>query len=393
MCSSDLEKSSPETLSLAMYARNSGCYPIYDCTDTRYYSLGEYAFEDMIRDLESAKSFIFMEFFIIEEGKMWGEVLDILSRKVKEGVDVRVMYDGTCEITTLPHEYPDKLRAIGIQCKVFSPLYPFVSTMYNYRDHRKILVVDGRCAYTGGVNMADEYINELPRFGHWKDNGILVRGEAAWSMTVMFLSMWCYLKGLQAQALTPPEFPKLESDGFVQPYTDNPLDGEAVGETVYRNLIGSALDHVWIMTPYLILGNETQDSLTAAAKSGLDVRIITPGIPDKRIVYTVTRSYYDALLEAGVRIYEYTPGFVHSKVFAVDGIYATVGTVNLDFRSLYLHFENGLWLYRTSSVAQVEADFLSTLDQCQEITLESRKHISGLRRLASAVLRVFAPLM
>ena len=388
-----LRELDPVAARQSAYLTSFGGGPVYQGTQTTYYPTAEACFISILDELEKAKNYIYLEYFIIAEGTMWDQILAILREKKAQGLDVRVIYDDFGSINRLPSRYYRQLEAEGIACAVFNPYIPIMSSRLNNRDHRKLLIIDGAIAFTGGTNLADEYINELPRFGHWKDNGILVRGEAAWSMTVMFLSMWCYLKGLQAQALTPPQFPPLESDGFVQPYADNPLDGEAVGETVYRNLIGSALDHIWIMTPYLILGNETLDSLTTAAKSGLDVRIITPGIPDKRMVHTVTRSYYDALLEAGVRIYEYTPGFVHSKVFAVDGIYATVGTVNLDFRSLYLHFENGLWLYRTGSISQVEADFLATLDQCQEITPESRKQISGLRRLAGAVLRVFAPLM
>ena len=274
---------------------------------------------------------------------------------------------------------------------------PVLNSHFNHRDHRKILVVDGHTAFTGGINLADEYINAYEKHGHWKDTAVLLRGDAVWNLTVMFLSMWDYIHGID-EDFTPYKpsvhmTGQVESDGYVQPYSDNPLDGEPVGETVYLNLINRAKRYVYINTPYLILDNEMATALRMAAKSGVDVRIVTPHIPDKWYVHAVTRAYYEMLLESGVRIYEYTPGFVHAKTFVVDDEYATVGTVNLDYRSLYLHFECGVLLYRTSSVAAVKADYLKTLEVCQEVSLEECRRVPLFRRLGRAVLRVFAPLM
>ena len=386
-----LEQTDRHAAAQSSYLTRYGGGPVYNNTDTTYFPSAESCFADILARLREAQEYIYLEYFIIAQGTMWEQVLEILKQKAAEGVDVRVIYDDFGSITRLPGRYARQLEAMGIQCGVFNPYIPILSGRLNNRDHRKLLIIDGRLAYTGGLNLADEYINVTPRFGHWKDNGILVEGSAAWSMTIMFLAMWEYLKGLPPTRLDPPELPEQTAPGFVQPYTDNPLDGEEVGQTVYHNLMGHALDHIWVMTPYLVIDHETRTSLTAAAKSGVDVRIITPGVPDKWYVHAVTRSNYDVLLEAGVRIFEYTPGFIHSKVFAVDGKYATVGTINLDYRSLYLHFENGVWLYGTDSIAQVEADFQETFPQCREITLADSP--SGLLRLGRAILRVFAPLM
>ncbi len=388
-----LQQANPYAARQSAYLTRVGGGPVYQNTQTVYFPSAEACFARMLTELSRAQKYIYIEYFIIAQGSMWGRILEILKQKAAQGVDVRVVYDDFGSITRLPSRYYRTLEADGIRCAVFNPYIPLISPRLNNRDHRKLMIIDGVSAFTGGTNLADEYINLYERFGHWKDNGLLVQGEAAWSMTMMFLSMWGYLKGLRAAEPTVPDLPVSAARGFVQPYTDNPLDGEDVGETAYRNLIGAALDHIWIMTPYLIIGNETLVSLTAAAKSGVDVRIITPGIPDKRYVHAVTQSYYESLLAAGVRIFEYTPGFIHSKVFCVDGMYATVGTINLDFRSLYLHFENGVWLYDTDSIAEIERDFSDTLNECREITAADVRRVSGLRRLGCAVLRVFAPLM
>ncbi|WP_317380814.1 phospholipase D-like domain-containing protein, partial [uncultured Intestinimonas sp.] len=287
-------------------------------------------------------------------------------------------------------------KRTGIRCCVFNPFVPILSLRLNNRDHRKILVIDGKVAFTGGINLADEYINQKVRFGHWKDSAILVRGEAAWSMTVMFLSLWDDIRRTPAEDYdrfrphweTPPT-----GVGFVQPYTDSPLDGEAVGQSVYLNLINRARRYVYITTPYLIVDDSMNTALCIAAKSGVDVRIMTPHIPDKKMVFEVTRAHYGPLLEAGVKIYEYTPGFVHAKNFAVDDKFGTVGTVNVDYRSLFLHFENGVWLCGAPAVRDIRDDFLSTLEQCQPITLAQSRALPWWRRACRAVLRVFAPLM
>ena len=381
----------------ARYLEHMAHCPVYGGTETEYFPLGEDCFARMVEELKKAERYIFMEYFIIEDGIMWDTILDILIEKVKEGVDVRVMYDDIGSMFTLPREYASELeKRTGIQCCVFNPFIPILSLRLNNRDHRKILVIDGKVAFTGGINLADEYINKKVRFGHWKDSAILVRGEAAWSMTVMFLTLWDYTRETDTEDYdffrprweTPPK-----GAGYVQPYTDNPLDGEAVGQSVYLNLINKARRYVYITTPYLIVDDSMNTALCIAAKSGVDVRIMTPHIPDKKVVFEVTRAHYDALLEAGVKIYEYTPGFVHAKNFAVDDKYGTVGTVNMDYRSLFLHFENGVWLCGDPAVRSIKADFLATLEKCQPITLEQSRALPWWRKAYRAVLRVFAPLM
>ena len=272
---------------------------------------------------------------------------------------------------------------------------PIVSGRLNNRDHRKLLIVDGKRAFTGGINLADEYINKTSPHGHWKDCGVLVRGEAAWSMTVMFLTMWDSLKGEteELDAFRPLDFGRPVGCGYVQPFADSPLDYEDVGATTFQSLIQSAHDHVWMMTPYLILDDKMTSALCVAAKTGVDVRIITPGTPDKWYVHAVTRANYEVLTEAGVRIFEYRPGFIHSKICLADDCRAVVGTVNMDFRSLYLHFEDAVYLYDDPSVAQVSGDFRATFPECREITYQRCKHVHLHQRLLRSLLRIFAPLM
>jgi len=318
----------------------------------------------------------------------------VLAEKAAAGVDVRVLYDDIGCIFTLPRKYPSVLKKKGIKCCVFNRFLPRLSVRMNNRDHRKILIVDGKTAYTGGINLADEYINEKVRFGHWKDTGILLHGDAVWSLTVMFLNMWNFTAGTNEDfSIFRPEPVQSSGKGFVQPYTDSPLDDEPVVETVYLNLINRAKDYVYLTTPYLIIDHATTMALVSAAKSGADVRIITPHIPDKKIIFEVTRAHYLSLLEAGVRIYEYTPGFIHAKNFVVDDQYATVGTVNMDYRSMFLHFENGVVLYNTPTIMDIKIDFLATQALSQEVTLKDCKSISLFRRILRALLRVFAPLM
>ena len=372
-------------------------YPVYKNTETKYYSSGEEMFPDMLKALEEAKHFIFMEYFIVEEGYMFGKILDILKEKAAQGLDVRFIYDDFGCVTTLPEKYYQQMQEWGIKCVRFNPLYPIMSVVMNNRDHRKICVIDGHTGFTGGINLADEYINVYPKHGHWKDTAVLLRGDAVASLTLMFLTLWDFTTGTQenyAAYLPRVHRPEpVESDGFVQPYTDSPLDDETVGETVYMNLINKAKRYVYITTPYLIISNEMITALTTAAKSGLDVRIITPHIPDKWYVHALTRAYYEVLIEAGVRIFEYTPGFIHAKTFTVDDEYGVVGTINLDYRSLYLHFECAAWMYRCSCIQDMREDFLQTQAKSQEITLEQSQQVSPLTRLVRSVLRLFAPLM
>ena len=312
-------------------------------------------FPVLVKELEQAEHYIYIEYFIINDGVMWRTILDILEQKVAQGVDVRLIYDGFGCLTTLPYKYDKFLREKGIQCKVFNPFRPVLNIIQNNRDHRKICVIDGKTGFTGGINLADEYINQKERFGHWKDTAVMLKGDAVWSMTMMFLHMWNVVNGIQTpidyaahspHAYHPEEF---EGSGFVQPFTDTPLDGETLGENVYLNIINRAKRYVYICTPYLIIDNEMMTALCLAAKSGVDVRIMTPGVPDKKMVFLLTQSYYAQLIEAGVKIYEYQPGFLHAKSFVCDDEIAVVGTINLDYRSLYLHFEDGVWIYKNAT--------------------------------------------
>ncbi|HBG10202.1 MAG TPA: cardiolipin synthase, partial [Firmicutes bacterium] len=340
--------------------------------------------------------YIFLEYYIIEEGIMWNSILEILARKAQAGVDVRLIYDDLGCIFKLPKNYDKKLEALGIKTERFHPLKPMLSAALNYRDHRKLLIIDGHTGFTGGINLADEYINVVEKFGHWKDSAFLLKGDAVWSLTAMFLAMWEYLRGEPdtLEDFMPPRLEHLPPNGgFIQPFADNPLDDETVSETVYFNLINRAQDYVYIFTPYLILDNEMLSALGAAAKTGVDVRIITPHVPDKRLVHAVTRSYYYPLLQSGVKIYEYTPGFMHSKAIVADDRIAVVGTVNLDYRSLYLAFENAVWLYDTESVLQIRDDFLETLQICQEMRLSDCANISAVHRAKLSLLRLLAPLL
>jgi len=382
----------------ARYIQKYSFCPLYKAGYAEYLPTGELKFLRLLEALREAKHYIFLEFFIIEEGFMWNSILEILKEKVLEGVDVRVIYDDVGCLLKLPYGYNKKLEAMGIKCCVFNPLTPILSFKYNNRDHRKIAVIDGQIGFTGGINLADEYINEFNRFGHWKDAAIMIKGEAVWSLTVIFLAMWDYLRDeneefyqfkLAAGAKSAAE----QKQGYVQPFADSPLDDEAIGETVYLNIINKAEDYVYITTPYLILSNEMVRALTAAAKSGVDVRIITPHHGDKWYVHAVTRSYYKLLIESGVKIYEYTPGFIHAKNFVADDLYGVVGTINMDYRSLYLHFECGVWLYDCSCILDMKKDFLQTLEKCAQITLDDYNNTKWYKSLLSSVLRVFAPLM
>ncbi len=382
----------------AKYLYNYGGYPVYANTKTTYFPIGEAKFAAMIEELEKAQRFIFLEYFIVAEGKMWGTILDILERKVKEGVDVRMIYDDIGCLFTLPYKYNEVLEEKGIKCRVFNQFRPIWSAKMNNRDHRKILVIDGHTAFTGGINLADEYINEYEKYGHWKDSAVMLKGEGVWSFTMMFLAMWNFLTHSKPDEYSqymprPEEIADCRGEGLVVPFTDSPLDDEPVGENVYLNIINSAEDYVYITTPYLVIDNEMQTALILAAKSGIDVRIITPHIPDKWFVFAVTRAHYRKLVKYGVKIYEYTPGFIHAKNFVSDDKAAVVGTINLDFRSLYLHFECASWMYKCECIPDIKRDYLETLKVCQEITYSDCIHINIFKRIGRAILRLFAPMM
>lgn len=391
----ELERQSPETASLARYISRSGCYPVFADTETTYFPVGEDFFEALLPKLEDAEHFIFLEYFILAEGHMWGRVLDILARKARAGVEVRVIYDGTCEFTTLPRDYPKLLRDLGIQCQVFFPATPFLSTHYNYRDHRKILVIDGHTAFTGGINLADEYINRKERFGHWKDTAVMLRGEAVRSFTLMFLQLWDLTKKTRDYRpyLSFPTYPPKHTSGFVIPYADCPLDHDKVGERVYMDILNRAQHYVHIMSPYLILDGEMETALTFAAERGVDVALILPGIPDKKIPYALALTHYATLLKAGVRLYEYTPGFVHAKVFVSDDRKAVVGTINMDYRSFYHHFECAAYLYEANCIPDIERDFQATLAQCRPVTRESLQQAPVRRKLTGFLCKAIAPLL
>lgn len=377
----------------AKYIENYALSNVCKHTKTTYLSSGKIYYEKLLDKLKEANKFIFLEYFIICEGKMWSSILEILKEKVKEGVEVRIIYDDFGCVSTLPNHYDRFLEKQGIKVAVFNKLTPNLKSKFNNRDHRKIAIIDGYISFTGGINLADEYINEKVRFGHWKDNGIMLEGDATWNFTVMFLSMWNFIKEEDENYEKYKLLTYTSSDGFVIPYSDSPWDSEAVGESVYLNLINKANKYIYITTPYLVLDNEMITSLSLASKRGVDVRIITPGIPDKKIVNEVTKAYYDQLLEAGVRIYEYTKGFIHAKTFVIDDEYGVVGTVNLDYRSLYLHFECGVWLYRASSIYTIKKDIQNTLKESKEIKLKHLGKLTWYNSLKRQILKAFAPLM
>lgn len=392
----DLRLSKPANANLAHYMKHQLGFPTYRNTKATYFACGEEKFSVLLERLEKAEKFIFLEYFIVEEGYMWDCILDILKRKVQEGVEVRFMYDGMCSISLLPYNYPKTIRKYGIQCKMFSPIRPVLSTTQNNRDHRKICVIDGKTGFTGGINLGDEYINRKVRFGYWKDTAVMLEGDAVQSLTMLFLQMWnvTELKPDQYKNYVTPMSAELHRElGFMIPYGDSPYDNEDVGEEVYFHILNHAKKYVHIMTPYLILDNEMLDTLTRAAKSGIEVCIIMPHIPDKWYAFAVAKTYYRELIEAGVQIYEFTPGFVHAKIFVSDDDTATVGTINLDYRSLYLHFECGVFIYNNPVVREIESDFQKTLEKCQRISIADLNKTGPLMAICGRVLRLIAPLM
>ncbi|MCU9533231.1 cardiolipin synthase [Streptococcus sp. CSL10205-OR2] len=391
----ELKKEHLITYNLAKYLNRRGGYPIYKNPDITYFPSGMKKFIALKEELQKAKNFIFLEYFIIDEGTMWGEILAILEEKVKEGVEVRVMYDGMIEYSTLSPDYKNRLEKIGIKARAFAPMSPFLSTYYNYRDHRKILVIDNKVAFNGGVNLADEYINLVNKYGYWKDSAIMVKGEAVSSYTLMFLQMWAtYDKTDDIKNYLLPN--RINDDchqGFVIPYADSPLDNEKVGENVYIDILNNANEYVHIMTPYLILDSELEHALKFAAERGVDVKIIVPGIPDKKIPYILAKRYFPSLIDSGVKIYQFTPGFVHAKNFVSDDNKAVVGTINLDYRSLYHHFECATYMYQTKSISAIEDDFQKTLSKSKKVTIESLNSENIFVRAAGFIIRLIAPLL
>ncbi len=377
----------------AQYIANISSYPVWGNTEVEYFSSGEDWVKDMLSELKKAKSFIFLEFFIIAEGEIWDAVLSVLLEKRMQGVRVCLMYDDVGSIFDTPSHYDRKLRSLGLEVVAFNPLKTHFNSRLNSRDHRKVLVIDGNVGYTGGLNIADEYANRKIRFGHWKDTAVKLRGDAVWSLSQMFLQLWAFATNEVYDFSAYRPAITCKTDGFVQPFADNPLDNQNVAENAYIQIISMAKKYVWITTPYLILDNEMLTALKIAAQSGVDVRIITPHKPDKWYVFAVTRENYRHLIESGVKIYEYTPGFLHAKMFVSDDRVAIIGTINMDYRSFYLHFENGVVFYGSSVVNKVYDDMMHTLEVSQQITSEFMKNRPWYRKLMGLVLKLAAPLM
>ena len=420
----ELQEQSAGEKGIADYLYHADTYPVYAGCKMKYYPIGEAKFADMIEQLKRAEHFIFMEYFIVTKSYMWNTILEILKEKAAQGVEVRMMYDGMCSLALLPYGYYKDLEKMGIQSIPFSQIRPVLSTYQNNRDHRKILIIDGKTVFTGGINLADEYINRIDRFGHWKDTAVMIQGEAVKSFTLLFLKMWHVAKGkdsipeeeirkytvevwentqademradmesMRNTDMQNTQDKKLHAGGYVIPYGDDPYGDERIGKQVYIDILNRARKYVHIMTPYLILDDEMITALRYCAKRGVETVIIMPHIPDKIYAYLLARTYYKQLLKYGVKIYEYTPGFVHAKVFVSDDIRGCVGTINLDFRSLYLHFECGAYMYSNDVLHDVEQDFKETLKQCQEITKESCDKYPKGKMLVGKMLRLIAPLM
>lgn len=381
---------------LVNYLQDFAYFPVYNHTESSFIPSGEEMLKYLLMELRKAKKYIFLEYFIIKEGFMWDSILEILKEKVKEGVEVRIIYDDMGCFLLLPNNYSKKLEEYGIKCVVFNKFKPFLTAVQNNRDHRKIVIIDGKVAFTGGINLSDEYINAYERFGHWKDSGIMLKGEAAWSFTLMFLQLWSICKKENDNFLDfyPWDNNKCsnKTDGYIQPYADSPMDKENIGEHVYLHIINRAKKYLYINSPYLIIDDSMVSALKLAAKSGVDVRITVPHKWDKRLIHFTTRSYYRDLIKSGVKIYEYSKGFIHSKSFISDDKVATIGTTNLDFRSLYLHFECGACIYEAKCIEDMKRDFENTLDICKEITLEDCKG-NVITRFLQDICRLFAPLM
>lgn len=399
-----IKEKDPQEYGIQRYTMDCGGFPAYENTSVQYFSMGEEFFPKLKEELRKAKRFIFMEYFIVAHGEIWDGadgILAILKQKAAEGVEVRFMYDGMCSAVLLPYNYPKELESYGIKCKMFSPLIPALVSYQNNRDHRKITVIDGNTAFTGGINLADEYANLIERFGVWKDTGIMLKGQAVEGMSMMFLQQWNVTEA-GAHDYEPYRFchehdcfdDETARDGFVVPYADNPFDNEAVGSGVYIAMLNAAERYCHIMTPYLILDDTMMNALEFAAKRGVDVVIMMPKIPDKWYAYWVAKSYYPQLLQSGVRIVEYQPGFVHAKVAVSDDIRAVVGSINLDFRSLYLHFENACYMYGKKVIKTIEQDFNKTMQEaCEEVTMEEMRNYPLYKKAIGSLLRIAAPLM
>jgi len=396
----------PRYLGLINFLKKKGPYPIYNCSGVTYYNDGEKAFEAVKAALRNAKTYIFMEYFVVSPGKLLDEVVEILVERAAAGVEIRLMYDGLCHAKTLSYNFPKQLKEYGIKVHVFEPFSPFLSSDQNYRDHRKMTIVDGEVAFTGGFNLADEYVNFIQPFGHWKDIAARISGDAVRTYTVLFLQNW-HLDRLKekdiwenylptasmSSSVSPQVTQDLCASGFIAPYADSPNVSNEIGETVYIDILNQAKEYVWIMTPYMILGSDMVKAINYATGRGVDVKIIIPHIPDKKIPFAIAKSYYPELLKAGVKVYEYTPGFVHAKLFVSDDIVATVGSYNLDYRSFYLNYEVGTLLVNCPAIKDIHFDYEKTLETCQQIKPADYKALPFSTRMLGKILRLFGPLM
>ncbi|MCL2637005.1 MAG: cardiolipin synthase [Oscillospiraceae bacterium] len=383
----------PNIIREAYYIMKCSCTDIFEFTETEYLSPGNIFFDKLVFELKKAKKFIFIEYFIINEGEMWETIKHILAEKASNGVEIRVLYDDMgSAMSGVSPAFQQELRKLGFTVAVFNPYKPSLDKFLNYRDHRKICIIDGKAAFTGGINIADEDIGINDRLGHWQDSGIMLRGDAVNRVTVMFLQMWTFTTD------EPPRYAdymvdfKANHDGYVIPFSDEPLIQDLICESAYINIISNATKYVYINAPYLIIDQNVTSALIRAAKSGIDVKIITPGTPDKKLIYYMTQSNYKDLIEAGVEIYEFTPGFIHNKTIISDDEKAIVGTANFDYRSFYLHFENGVWLYGSKAVLQAKSSFENSLAQSRMVTWEQIENTPFGRRLLCSLLQVFAPL-
>jgi cardiolipin synthase len=378
----------------ALYIMESANTDIYEFTETDYLYPGDVFFEKLVAEIKKAKKFIFLEYFIINEGEMWETVKHILAEKQNHGVEIRIMYDDMgSAISGAPPMFSLELKKLGFRVAVFNPYKPSLDKFLNYRDHRKICIIDGKVAFTGGINLSDEYIGKHERFGIWRDSAVMMRGDAVNRMTVMFLQMWTFATDdIPNYSDYMTDF-RANHDGYIIPFSDEPLMQELIVEGAYINLISSATKYVYICAPYLIIDQNISSTLIRTAKSGVDVKIITPGVPDKKLVYYMTQSHYKDLIEAGIGIYEFTPGFIHAKTIVSDDEKAIVGTANFDFRSFYLHFENGVWIYGAKSVLEARKSFEEALAMSRQVTLEEVLDTPFRKRLLCSVLKVFAPLL
>lgn len=391
----ELEQEDFAAANQCRYISDYGKYPVYKNTDVVFYPDASAGFEAQLEALQRAEHFIFMEYHAIEEATAFARLKTVLAQKAAEGVEVRLFYDDVGSVGFINHSFIRRMEAAGIQCRVFNPVFPLFSLFMNNRDHRKITVIDGKVGFTGGYNLADEYFNITHPYGHWKDTGVKLIGDGVKSLTISFLEMWNSTEHTDKtyEKYLPAVSYRARESSYVQPYADNPLDEESVGENVYLNLIKSAKHRLYAATPYLIISDEMNRELGLAAKRGVDVRVLTPGIPDKKLVYKTTRSYYAGLVRQGVRIYEYTPGFLHEKQMLADDTCAVVGTINLDYRSLYHHFENGVLLYGCDAIKEIAEDFENTLQKCTEVTEAYREGRPAVLRGTQCILRLFAPLL